>query len=101
MPLRNQSRDGSPVPPGEGERGADGEGQLRQALRSKCGELSALVLQAHDPREAAAYALDYLPKHFEYVFEQLLGRKRAPAVSDFKAVRPAALRDGKHKADPV
>ena len=101
VPLLNKAREGSPVPPGQDERGADGEGELWQALRSKCGELSALVLRAQHPPEAAAYVLGYLPKHFEYVFEQLFGRKRAPVLTDFEAVRQVATRNGKHKADPV
>jgi hypothetical protein len=46
---------------------------LWRALRCKCGELRALVLRADDPGEAAAYVLNYLPKHFEGVCE------RAPA----------------------
>jgi hypothetical protein len=101
VPLLNKMQEGSPVPPGQGGGGADGEGELWQALRSKCGELAALVLRAQNPREAAAYVLGYLPKHLECVFEQLFGRKRAPVLSDFQAVPPLALRNGKHKADPV
>jgi hypothetical protein len=66
-PLLNQSIEGPLPPPGQRE--------LWQALRSKCGELSALVLRANDPGEAAEYVLGYLPKHFEYVFEQLFGQR--------------------------
>jgi hypothetical protein len=55
-----------------------GQGELWQALRLKCGELSALVLKADDPARAAAYLFDYLPNHLEYVFEQIFGRKRLP-----------------------
>jgi hypothetical protein len=77
---------------GEG-RTPPGRGELWPALRSKCGELSALILRAHDPGEAAAYVLGYLPAHFEYVFEQLFGRKRRPAPEGFDAVRPVAWRD--------
>jgi hypothetical protein len=40
--------------------------------------LSALVLRADDPRRAAGYVLGYLPKHLEYIFELLFGRKRLP-----------------------
>jgi hypothetical protein len=51
---------------------------LWQATRCKCGELSALVLRADDPEEAAAFVLGYLPKHFKYVLEPAQGR---PATS--------------------
>jgi hypothetical protein len=55
----------------ESEDDREGEGQvgLWRALRRKCGELSALVVRADDPEEAAAYVLGYLPKHFESVLE--------------------------------
>jgi hypothetical protein len=66
---------------------------LWQALRRKCGELRGLVLQAGDPAEAAAYVLDYLPSHFEDVFERatayLEGSGRKPEVSG-----PAVLTSG-------
>jgi hypothetical protein len=71
---------------------------LWQALRFKCGELSALVLRADDPAEAAGYVLGYLPKHFDYVFEQLFGRKRLPTSRGPESVPPVALRGGKHDA---
>jgi hypothetical protein len=74
--MLSGTRDEPPVPPGSGEVGAEDEGPLWQALRSKCGELSALVLRAADPSEAAAYVLDYFPKHLEHVFEQLFGQRR-------------------------
>jgi Na+-driven multidrug efflux pump len=74
----NGSREKGPVPPGPG--GADGKAELWQALRGKCSELSALVLGADDPREAAAYVLGYLPKHLDYVFELIQGQKRLWAV---------------------
>jgi Na+-driven multidrug efflux pump len=79
------SQDATPVPPGPDEGGADGDGSLWQALRHKCGELSALVLRADDPGEAAAFVLGYLPKHFEHVFEQLFGQKRRPVLNGFGA----------------
>jgi hypothetical protein len=84
---------------GEAGRPPPGRGELWPALRSKCGELSALILRAHDPGEAAAYVLGYLPAHFEYVFEQLFGRKRRPAPEGFDAVPRVALRDAGRDAD--
>jgi hypothetical protein len=77
MPLLNRSREESPGPLARGARGADGQSELWQTLRYKCGELSALVLRAADPGEAAAYVLGYLPKHFDFVFE-LLGKRYRP-----------------------
>jgi hypothetical protein len=74
---------------------------LWQAFRLKSAELSALVLRADDPGEAAAYVLAYLPKHFDYVFEQLYGRKRHPILGSGKAVGRVASRDGGHEADPA
>src|SRR5262245_40606375 len=76
VPLLNKAGEESPLPPGQGERDADGKAELWQGLRCKCGELSALVLRADDPGEAAEYVLAYLPKHFEYVFQLIHGRKR-------------------------
>ena len=97
--LLNGSREENPVPPGPNVRGADGEGELWQNLRVKCGELSALVLRAEQPGEAASYVLGYLPKHFDFVFEQLHGRKRRPMLADFEAALQAALREAWHGAD--
>jgi hypothetical protein len=99
--LLNRSPEESPVPPGQDERGADVKGELWQDLRSKCGELSALVLRAERPDEAASYVLGYLPKHFDFVFEQLRGRKRRPTLADFEAARQAALQEAWHGADPA
>jgi hypothetical protein len=101
VPLLNKSREESPVPPGEGENGADGKAELWQALHCKCGELSALVLRASDPEEAAEYVLGYLPKHFEYVFELLYGQKRRSVLAGFESGSRAALRDGLPDADPA
>jgi hypothetical protein len=92
LPLTNRWYDESPVPPGPGEGDAPGNGKLWQALRFKCGELSALVLRADDPTEAAGYVLGYLPKHLDYVFEQLFGRKGPPTWRGPEAVPSAALR---------
>jgi hypothetical protein len=95
--LLNRPPEESPVSPGQGERGADGEGELWQALRCKCGELSALVLHAHDPGEAATYVLGYLPN----VFEQVYSRERRPVLGGFEAGRQVALRNGWHGAAPA
>jgi hypothetical protein len=89
------------VPPGPNVRGADGEGELWQNLRVKCGELSALVLRAEQPGEAASYVLGYLPKHFDFVFEQVYGRKRRPVLRDCEAAHQIALWDAWHGADPA
>jgi hypothetical protein len=68
-PLLAQTREESAALPGAGDGGTEGKAELWQAMRYKCGELSALVLRADDPEEAAAYVLRYLPKHFKYVLE--------------------------------
>jgi hypothetical protein len=97
--LGGGSRDEPPPPPGVQQGDAEGEGPLWQALRSKCGEISALVLRAEDPGDAAAYVLGYLPKHFEYVFEQLFGSKRKPVLKDSEAWRQISWADKGHEAD--
>jgi hypothetical protein len=94
-PLLNDSHEDSPLPPGQGEMA-----EFWQTLRCKCGELSALVLRADDPRVAATYVLDYLPRHFEYVFELIHGQKRRPVLGDPKAEYPVAHRNGE-EADPA
>jgi Na+-driven multidrug efflux pump len=81
----------APVPAGQDGADAEAEGHLWQALRHKCGEISALVLRANHPGEAAAYVLRYLPKHFDYVFEQLFGHIRRSASDSF---------DGRPHGDP-
>jgi hypothetical protein len=80
VPLLNNPGVEAPKPRGPGEAGADGNARLWEALRCKCDELSALVLRADDPGEAAAYALAYLPKHFDYVFELVQGQRRRRAL---------------------
>jgi hypothetical protein len=70
-----------------------GQGELWQALRFKCGELSALVLRADDPGKAAAYLLRYLPKHLDFVFELLFGRKRLPVLGGPEAAGQPVLRE--------
>jgi hypothetical protein len=93
VPLLNKAGEVGSIPPGPGE--ADGDkAELWQALRCKCGELSALVLRAADPGEAAAYVLGYLPKHIEYVLELIHGQKRRPVVGDREAVSPGIHRNG-------
>jgi hypothetical protein len=73
-PLLAQTREESDTPPGTSAGETEGKADLWQAMRCKCGELSALVLRADDPEEAAAYVLRYLPKHFKYALEPARGR---------------------------
>ena len=70
LPLSHPAPGGGTVLPGPGGGAVVDKADLWQALRRKCGELRGLVLQAGDPAEAAAYVLDYLPSHFEDVFEK-------------------------------
>ena len=67
LPLPHRSPGGGTMLPGPGGGATAGKADLWRALRRKCGELRALVLQANDPEEAAAYVFDYLPKHLEDV----------------------------------
>src|SRR5262249_30849144 len=76
VPLPNEAREESPVPPDQYEGGAEGNAELWQALHGKCGELSALVIRADDPGKAAAYVQRYLAKHLEYVCGVARGQKR-------------------------
>ncbi len=101
VPVRNKSRAEGPVSPGRGERGPGGNAELCHALRCKCGELSALVLRADDPGEAAAYVLGYLPKHFEYMLDLLYCQKARRASGGPRVVGPVAPRDEGHGADPA
>jgi hypothetical protein len=78
VPMLHRSREQSSAPSGQDAEGQDGRAELWQELRCKCGELSALVLRADEPGEAAAYVLDYLPRHFDYIFELLYSQKRRP-----------------------
>jgi hypothetical protein len=94
VPLLNNAREAGSLPPGPGAGEEDGKAELWQALRCKCGELSALVLRAADPGEAAAYVLGYLPKHIEYVLELIHGQKRRPVVGDQQAASPGIHRNG-------
>ena len=81
VPLPNEAREESPVPPDQNEGGAEGKAELWQALHGKCGELSALVVRADDPGQAAAYVLSYLEKHLEYVCVVVHGQKRRPVLA--------------------
>jgi hypothetical protein len=101
VPMLHKSRQERPAPSGQGEREADGRAELWQDLRCKCGELSALVLRADDPGEAAAYVLGYLPKHFEYIFELLYSQKRRPRLSDSEPAYQVAMREGGLDAGPA
>jgi hypothetical protein len=65
----------TPLHSGHGACGTDPRATSWQDLRWKCDELMALVFQTDDPHEAATYVLGYLPKHMDYVFELLCGRK--------------------------
>jgi hypothetical protein len=76
LPLPTRSPGGGTFLPRPGGGGAVGKADLWRTLRCKCGELLALVQRADDPGAAAAYVLDYLPKHFEHVLE------RAAAASE-------------------
>jgi hypothetical protein len=99
-PWLSKSWDASPLSPDQGEPDEEGKAELWQALHSKCGELSALVLRASDPGEAAEYVLSYLPKHFEYVFELVYGQKRRPVQGKLETMSQSVLRNG-HKVDPA
>ncbi len=70
LPLPHRWPGGGTMLPGQGGGATAGGADLWRALRRKCGELRALVLQADDPAAAAAYVLDYLPKHLEDLFER-------------------------------
>jgi hypothetical protein len=87
IPLLSRLCEEGALLPGHGMRGADGTAELRQALRGKCDELSALVMRADDPEEAAAYVLGYLPEHFEFAMELLCGRNRPRTRGVFQAAR--------------
>ena len=99
LPLLNRTREENRLFPGPSDKGTDARAELWQALRCKCAELSTLVLHCDDPGEAAAYVLGYLPKHLEYVFEELFCRKRAP-VPRFEAAGQVACRNGRSDTAP-
>jgi hypothetical protein len=71
VPLENAPHQESPALSLLGPEGGGGNEDLWKALRGKCGELSALVLQADDPRQAAAFLLGYLPRHFDRAFKSI------------------------------
>jgi Na+-driven multidrug efflux pump len=99
LPLLNRTCEENRLFPGSSDKGTDARAELWQALRCKCAELSTLVLRCDDPGEAAAYVLGYLPKHLEYVFEELFCRKRAPVLR-FGAAGQVACRNGRHDTAP-
>src|SRR5262249_11147838 len=82
--------------------GHDGKGADRATLwcdlRWKCGEISALALQADDPESAAAYVLDYLPKLFEYAFGFGAGKESPQGTYAAPCGHPAD--QGHHPAGP-
>jgi hypothetical protein len=100
VPALTRSAGESPVPPDQDKKGADATAELWQELRGKCDELSALVLRADNPEEAAAYVLGYLPKHFDYLFDLLCGPKRGRVLNAVGAVCHGPQRNGKHDAAP-
>jgi len=97
LPWLNHPAEGCPELKGAG--GPEGEDELWQLLQRKCDELSALVLRANQPGEAAGYVLRYLPKHFDYVFEQLFGRKRLPVLDRFDSGQQGQANGGATKAE--
>ena len=71
VPLENAPHQESPALSLLGPEENEGTEELWKALRGKCGELSALVLQSDDPRQAAAFLLGYLPRHFDRAFKSI------------------------------
>jgi hypothetical protein len=82
VPRLSDSREASAAAPSPREADAENRAELWRALRSKCGELSVLVLRADDPAEAARYVLGYLPEHLDYVFELVRGPKPRLALGE-------------------
>ena len=70
LPLSHRAPGGGMTLPGTGGGATGDRADLWRALRRKCGELRALVLQAEGPAEAAAYVLDHLRNQLEDVFER-------------------------------
>ncbi len=70
LPSPHRWPGGGTMLPGQGGGATAGKADLWRALRRKCGEVRALVLQADEPAEAAAYVLDSLPKHLDDVLER-------------------------------
>jgi hypothetical protein len=99
VPLLGNAPEEGPGPSGPGDGNGNGGAELWQDLRGKCGELSAIVLRAHDPGEAAAYVLDYLPKHFDYIFELLCSQKRRPSLDGLGTAWQVALQHGGRDAE--
>src|SRR4051794_16676540 len=101
VPALTRSAGEGPVPPDQDRGGPDATAELWQELRGKCDELSALVLRAENPEEAAAYVLGYLPKHFDYLFELLFGPRRGQLLDPVGKAFPSSHRNGKRDADLV
>jgi hypothetical protein len=100
-PSLNGSGEGAsaePHPQGEGS--TENETELGQALRGKCHELATLVLLAHDPEEAAAHVLAYLPHHIATVFALVFRRFRAPSLCELKG-GAVPQKDRWHVVDPA
>jgi hypothetical protein len=81
VPMLRRTPEAGPGFPASCEGGASGKDHLSDLLRCKCDELSALVLRSTNPPEAAGDVLAYLPKRFEFVFEQ------APLPARFESGR--------------
>jgi Na+-driven multidrug efflux pump len=101
VPVLARSAGASPVPPDQAQKGADATTELWQELRGKCDELSALVLRADNPEEAAAYVLDYLPNYFDYLFEVLYGQRRGRVLEPVRMVCHNSQRNGRHDTAPA
>jgi hypothetical protein len=95
-----RSRGESPGSGAQSEKGPDGQAELWRNLRAKCDDLATLVLWAEDRHEAAAYVLNYLPKHLEYLFELLSIHKRAPVLDIVEEGGGVTRRNGKHHSTP-
>jgi hypothetical protein len=98
--MLKKSRGEGPGARAQNEENAEGKAELWQNLRARCDDLAALVLSADDPEEAAAYVLEYLPTHLEYLFELVCSRKWVPRSDGVTAVCKVAHRNGKHHASP-
>jgi hypothetical protein len=94
VPLENTAHHECPALSLLGPEEVEGNEDLWMALRGKCGELSAIVLQADDPRQAAAFLLGYLPRHFDRAFKSIHEERsagsscRTALTSDFNPAPP-------------
>src|SRR5262249_15704968 len=62
VPLPNEAREESPVPPDPHEGGAGGNAEVWHALQGECCELASPVLPSRNPVQAAAYVRSALGK---------------------------------------